>query len=125
MTKLHACPFCGGEARRVDFDSGSLLDDGNFGGSCIECTRCNATTAVHFDRKENLVSSWNERILFAKSKETLSVIGKALMNAQRDKVLTQSERDEVYARIRGAFGLDDWHPLSALPPTQFVVQPKD
>jgi hypothetical protein len=110
VQKLNACPFCGGEARRVDFDDNELRDDGNFGGSLIECTRCMATTAVHFDRKENLVSSWNERVMFKQSAETLNIVGQALMQAQRDKVLTQADRDEVYARIRVAFGLDDWHP---------------
>lgn len=33
----------------------------NAGGSVIACTRCEASTAVHFDRKENLYSSWNDR----------------------------------------------------------------
>lgn len=54
---LKPCPFCGGQARRED-----LEDAGNEGGSCIACTKCGAATAVHFDRKENLVSSWNDRI---------------------------------------------------------------
>lgn len=107
MDKLIACPFCGGAAGRVDFDDD---DDGNFGGSCIQCTRCSATTAVHFDRKENLVSSWNERVMFRQGAATLNIIGQALMDAQRDKVLTQADRDELYARIKCAFGLDDWHP---------------
>lgn len=54
---LKRCPFCGDAARRVDIE-----DEGdNFGGSCIECTSCGASTALHFDRKENLYSSWNER----------------------------------------------------------------
>lgn len=52
--KLLPCPFCGGEAKCVDIE-----DDGdmrNFGGSCICCQRCGASSAVHFDRKENLLS---------------------------------------------------------------------
>lgn len=40
-----------------------IEDEGdNFGGSCIECASCGASTALHFDRKENLYSSWNERV---------------------------------------------------------------
>ena len=55
---LKPCPFCGAPAARVDIE-----DEGdNFGGSCIECTSCKASTALHFDRKENLYSSWNERV---------------------------------------------------------------
>jgi hypothetical protein len=34
------------------------MDDG---GSYISCARCSATTALHYDRKENLYSSWNDR----------------------------------------------------------------
>lgn len=110
MDKLLACPFCGGAARRVDFDDNELRDDGNLGGSCIECTRCNATTAVYFDRKENLVPSWNERVMFSQGAATLNIIARVLMEAHRDKLLTQSDRDELYSRIKCAFGLDDWHP---------------
>lgn len=56
---LKPCPFCGAPpAQRTDFDEPG---DDNFGGSIIECTRCQASTAVHFDRKESLYSSWNDR----------------------------------------------------------------
>lgn len=58
---LRECPFCGGEAHRVDFPATDDITDSNAGGSLIECTRCQACTAVHFDRKENLYSSWNDR----------------------------------------------------------------
>lgn len=53
---LRPCPFCGGEAEMVE-----LNDEANKGGSVITCTRCQCSTAVHFDRKTNLVSSWNDR----------------------------------------------------------------
>jgi Lar family restriction alleviation protein len=54
-----SCPFCGGSAERIDIPA----DDGepNAGGSLIGCTRCGASSPVHFDRKENLLNSWNER----------------------------------------------------------------
>lgn len=52
--ELLPCPFCGGSARRYEAN----IDTG---GSAIECTGCKASTALHFDRKENLVSSWNDR----------------------------------------------------------------
>lgn len=58
MTDLLACPFCGGEAERYDdHDTGSFND----GGSCIQCKQCQASSPMHFDRKENLYRSWNDR----------------------------------------------------------------
>lgn len=54
--KLLPCPFCGAKAERLELD-----DKENFGGSVICCTKCQASSAVHFDRKENLASSWNDR----------------------------------------------------------------
>lgn len=69
MNDLLPCPFCGGEAARVDNgptkeqmqQALSWGGDADDGGSFIHCTRCDASTALHFDRRENLVSSWNER----------------------------------------------------------------
>lgn len=55
---LKSCPFCGGGAERVDIEE----EGDNFGGSCISCMRCGASSPVHFDRKENLESSWNDRV---------------------------------------------------------------
>lgn len=56
---LLPCPFCGAEAERYDdHDTGSV----NEGGSCITCKRCGASSPMHFERKENLISSWNDRV---------------------------------------------------------------
>lgn len=57
MTDLLPCPFCGGTAERIEIEE----PGDNFGGTCIGCRRCGACGPVHFDRKENLVSSWNDR----------------------------------------------------------------
>ena len=55
-SELLPCPFCGGEPERLE-----LTDEENFGGSVISCKRCGASSPVHFDRKENLLDSWNRR----------------------------------------------------------------
>ena len=60
MTNLKQCPFCGGEAERIDIPA-EHDDIENAGASCIQSSRCAASTALHFDRKENLESSWNDR----------------------------------------------------------------
>ena len=59
MTDLLPCPFCGGEAERIETDEGK--DDPNFGGSVIQCSQCLASSHVEFGFKENLASAWNTR----------------------------------------------------------------
>lgn len=56
---LLRCPMCGGKAERVDVPPEA--EDENAGASFIACTRCNLSTGLAFDRKENLISSWNDR----------------------------------------------------------------
>jgi Lar family restriction alleviation protein len=62
MTELLPCPFCGAEAERHDIEAREDVD--NAGAGYIECGGCGACTQLHFDRKENLVSSWNTRAHF-------------------------------------------------------------
>lgn len=58
--ELLPCPFCGSEAERIDFGPGS---GDNEGGSCIACTKCQASGPVEFGYKENFVANWNRRNL--------------------------------------------------------------
>ena len=60
MPELKPCPFCGGEAERIDFGPG---DAENAGGSCIACKRCQSSGPVEFGYKENFISNWNRRAL--------------------------------------------------------------
>lgn len=53
---LLPCPFCGGDAERIDIEDGE-----NAGGSCISCTVCQASSNIEFEFKENFVSNWNRR----------------------------------------------------------------
>lgn len=52
MSDLLPCPFCQSPAERTDLDCG---------GSVIQCSRCMASSAIHYDRTENLLDSWNQR----------------------------------------------------------------
>lgn len=63
--ELRPCPFCGARAEVVHFEGPECSeDDANFGGSCVQCTRCKASSAVVFGYKETLYSGWNERAVF-------------------------------------------------------------
>ena len=54
---LKPCPFCGGEADRVDIEDGE-----NAGGSFVHCTVCDASGNIEFEFKENFISNWNRRV---------------------------------------------------------------
>lgn len=56
--ELLPCPFCGGDAERIDFGPGDTENDG---GSCIACKRCQASGPVEFGFKENFIANWNRR----------------------------------------------------------------
>lgn len=92
-TKLRACPFCGGEAQRIDIDYGE-----NSGGSCIECKRCWASSRVEFERKENFIAAWNHRTdtaLVEALREALEALNSAV-----DAFWNDPERPST-AKMRG------------------------
>jgi len=105
---LLPCPFCGGEAGRLDFVTvgTELGDDPNAGGSCISCNGCGASSPVHFDRKENLYSSWNER-------NTRAPVEAAKPKAGREELASNRE----HLTVTGKFQSDKypWCPAGFVP----------
>lgn len=85
---LLPCPFCGGAAVRVDIESGE-----NSGGSCIACTKCQASSNVEFEFKENFVSKWNTRA-------TLSPMG--LLEEVRDALESLPDDIEIFRSLCAA-----------------------
>ncbi len=69
LEALKPCPFCGGEAERVDIEDGN-----NAGGSFIHCTVCDASGNVEFEFKENFVSNWNRRAATSAGEAGLEMI---------------------------------------------------
>lgn len=66
--ELLPCPFCGGDAERIDFGPGDAENDG---GSCIACKRCHASGPVEFGFKENFIANWNRRAALRAAPEGL------------------------------------------------------
>ena len=92
---LKPCPFCGGEAEEFE-----LEDEANFGGSVVCCTRCGASSAVHFDRKVNLISSWNTRTP-SPSEGAVEVVERHLRNEKDGGTLDGVEcLQDVLAELR-------------------------
>lgn len=94
---LEPCPFCGGEAEEL-----YLEDEDNFGGSVISCKKCGASSAVHFDRKTNLYSSWNDR-----ARPSPVSCGRCadLAVALEDALTPSAETKYAY---HGEFSFTDW-----------------
>ncbi|MHB8284369.1 MAG: hypothetical protein ACYDD1_06805 [Caulobacteraceae bacterium] len=85
---LEACPFCGGEAERIDIEDGE-----NAGGSCISCKTCQASSNVEFGFKENFVSNWNRRVAAAQPAPVVAPGGEGM----RDLILNCiHELDDPY-----------------------------
>ncbi|WP_198647642.1 Lar family restriction alleviation protein [Agrobacterium pusense] len=76
--ELKPCPFCGGQAERVDIEDGD-----NSGGSFVHCTVCDASGNIEFEFKENFISNWNRRAALsaAEPQPAPSVAVKALQMA--------------------------------------------
>lgn len=109
MSELKPCPFCGAAAHRVDISEATGADetDPNFGGSFIECRRCGACTAIHFDRQEALVSRWNDR--------TREVLTDAMYDAGKQAVIDYTGCDKADPSICCPMALaeDVWRAMEA------------
>lgn len=81
MDELKPCPFCGGEAERIDFGPG---DAENEGGSCIACKRCQSSGPVEFGFKETFISKWNTRAASGVDDAVLEWISRNLLGQNRD-----------------------------------------
>lgn len=64
--QLLPCPFCGGEATFGFVAHTDREDDPNAGGEFVDCSQCQASTALVFplkgDVKRELAERWNRRI---------------------------------------------------------------
>ena len=58
--ELRPCPFCGGQAERVNIDPTDEREP-NAGGSYIVCVDCYACSKVIFGEKIGLEEAWNRR----------------------------------------------------------------
>lgn len=97
---LLPCPFCGGEAERIDFDVGS---GDNEGGSCISCTKCQASGPVEFGYKENFVSNWNRRAAIALMRAPVGEVSDAMLERALDAMRQgQYEGDQFRDSMRRA-----------------------
>ena len=91
---LKPCPFCGAEAEVIDIEEGE-----NAGGSCVCCTRCQASSNVEFGFKENFVSNWDRRAEITRlTQERDAARAEVLEEAARvaDKHYQDSKKDAAY-----------------------------
>ena len=98
---LLPCPFCGGDAEIVHIEEGE-----NAGGSCVCCKRCNASSNVEFEFKENFISNWNRRSSSAAERAVVE----ALMDATAHLAGSASAYRK-YARRHSSVGRSEIDPF--------------
>lgn len=128
---LEPCPFCGGEAERIDIPTvGSDPDlggDPNAGGSCIQCKRCTASTALHFDRKENLYSSWNDRMAGVAEQSGAGAAPETSVRCGAPAALTASPGEQQPVawrwRAKGSNGSHTFSETEPVPHPDYLTEP--
>lgn len=83
--RLKPCPFCGGEAERIDVPEDET--EPNAGGSYIYCPRCLASSRIIYGDKSGLVESWNNRQVLARGDEYAESVYQADQLADENKAL--------------------------------------
>lgn len=109
--ELLPCPFCGGEAERIDFGPDNA---DNEGGSCIACRRCQASGPVEFGFKENFIANWNRRAALRTATEGINPV--AWIRYRSDGCYEGPIMDDVIEDMRRKSGA--WTPLYALAAAQ-------
>lgn len=98
---LLPCPFCGGDAEIVHIEEGE-----NAGGSCVCCKRCNASSNVEFEFKENFISNWNRRSSSKAEGEMREALEKAVAALEEAEAILGGEYGDHYAVLcERMFGL--------------------
>ena len=97
MNELKPCPFCGGEARRIDIDA-TKPSVPDAGASYIACGRCYACSPIMFGEKTGLEESWNRRAISTIDPEAIRRYRLAIEQASIDL--------ECYASIHEADAKD-------------------
>lgn len=87
---LKPCPFCGGDAEIVHINDGE-----NEGGSCVQCSRCLASSNVEFEFKENFIDNWNRRT----EADTISALRAEVDQQMEDCTKAEEERDALRAEL--------------------------
>ena len=120
--EMRECPFCGGKAHRVDIPTvgTDIGNDPNAGGSYIECTKCNACTAIHFGRKENLYDSWNARPTAAPDEKLATDIAGIIEGYKYeqwtdDRAMEMARHIIEFTALRHPQQPADWRPIESVP----------
>lgn len=58
MTKLKACPFCGGEGRLQVVTTASRINQDDY---FVKCRECGASTMRYFPKQKEAIAAWNRR----------------------------------------------------------------
>jgi len=106
--ELKPCPFCGGQARRIDIPA--IDGEPNAGGSAIECTACRASSVIAFGEKIGLEESWNRRARPAPTDEMAlrGLINEMLSNLDMGRPCICGD-EPTRSVLVYQHHLDDWH----------------
>ena len=105
MSELKPCPFCGGEARRIDINA-TKPSVPDAGASYIACGRCYACSPLMFGEKTGLEESWNRRATSTISPDAQRNI-KELLDLFDLQHTSTMEADKLWQKANGKDRLPD------------------